>query len=575
MRKKQLPILILALLLAGLTVGCGVGGGTTPPTSPIRTTTPATTPPVDNAFTVFSDGTYRAALVTPTSPTSLEKNTVARIQAALLLRTGVQIPTLTYAEAMDAPYEKLILIGETGHPASSALYEELSERSAAARIKDGTLAVGFVHKESADVVIGALVDALLASSETVSLPLGFQLSHQSLPTLSELPAYSEKTEQVTLSSKSVMRVGASSADAFSAYKAAIEAAGFVPLAEREAKGNLFATYRNEKEYIYLYYTAYAKEIRIITGPLAELVETSYKSEAKASVSPSIASIPQPDNGQGYIIRLADGRFLVHDGGYGGDDRVYATLRQLQPEGEIVIAAYFLSHPHGDHHAAFGDFVKTHGNSGEVALERVILNYGDPARYDIDGTAGVETYSDDVEWVFNTMRSYCPGIPVLRAHTGQVIDFGSGATVEILYTVEDLFPTELPNINDSSLVMRVNVAGTSVMLLADTCYASGPILADLWGDHLRSDVMQIAHHGQWPSVEEIYHLIQGEIVLYPSVLRRLSVDLLDSRWDEQCAAVFKYAKDLYVSGDALEILPLPYTVKNNKQEMIDKITGYKP
>ena len=579
MRSKRLWLTFLTLFVVLLAVGCGTASETTPtpsiPSTPPETTPPATTPPAETSFTIYRDGAYTAALVLPSSPSKEERSIATRIKAAILTRTGEEIPTLTYAELDGAAYPHLILIGNTGHPASTALYGELGERAAAARIKDGCLTVGFLHNGSVETVANALVELLLASGKNVSLPLDLSLGYESLPSLSELPAYGGNTETVALSTKSEMRIGASSPAAFRAYRDALAAVGFELLSEREAKDNLFATYRGEKEYVYLYYTAYSEEIRIITGPLSELVETAYASESTASVSPYIASIPQPDNGQGYIIRLPDGRFLIHDGGYGGDDRVYAALRQLQPEGKIVIAAYFVSHPHGDHHAACGDFVKAHRSDPEIVLERVILNYGDPARYDIDGTAGVENYSDDVEWLFNTVQSNLPNVPILRAHTGQVIDFGGGASVEILYTVEDLFPDTLPNINDSSLVMRVTVADTSVMLLADTCYKSGPILADLWGDHLRSDVVQVAHHGQWPSVEEIYHLIRGEIVLYPAVLRRLSVDLMDSRWDDQCEAILSYAKDLYVSGDALEILPLPYTVQNNKQAMLDKITGYEP
>lgn len=578
MRFKRLWLLLSALLLICLSVGCTNAATTTPtpsiPTTSPMPTPPATTPP-ETDFRVFGDGVYSAALVVPTAPTSLERSTAARIKAAILSRTGKEIPTLTYAEASGTDYERLILIGRTEHPASGALYDELPARAAAAQIKDGCLVLGFLHTGSAEIVVDSLVDLLLASGASVSLPLDLSLSYESLPSITELPAYGGQAEEVKLGDKSVMRIAASSVSAFSAYRGALEEVGFELLSERTAKGNLFATYRGEKEYIYLYFTAYSEELRIVTGPLTELAETDYSVKGTASVSPYIASIPQPDNGQGYIIRLPDGRFLIHDGGYSGDDRVYATLRQLQPEGKIVIAAYFLSHPHGDHMPAFIDFVKSHRNDPEIVLERVILNFGEPVRYDIDGTAGVETLSDEVRWFYDTMKTYRSDVPVLRAHTGQIIDFGGGATVEILYTPEDFFPAAFPNINDSSLAMRVKVADTSVMLLADTAYFSGPILADLWGDHLKSDVLQVSHHGQWPSVEEIYHLIQGEVVLYPAVLRRLSGDLLDSRWDDQCAAIFQYAKDLYVSGDTLEILPLPYTVQNNKQAMIDKIIGYEP
>ena len=576
--KKRFTIsllLILTLSLVLLLLGCQPKeSGTTTPgqTTPEQTPAPTTPPPSTDPLVIFANGKYSAALVIPSEPTALETNAINSIKAAVKMRTRADLPILTYAEAEASDYQHLLLVGETGHPLSTALYSELGERSARAEIKDGMLVLGFKSSVSHGKVVGALVDAILASTDGVKLPYGFTLSYDALPSADNLPSYSG-LQLISCGRSTTMRVGSSSVNDFNAYTDELEAVGFELISEREAMGNLFATYRGESEYVYLYYTAYASEIRIITGPLSELVAGEYKSESNAGVDPLVASIPQPDNGMGYVMRLPDGRFIVVDGGYSGDDRVYATLRALQPEGTITIAAYFVSHPHGDHQEGFIEFVKTHRNNSEVILERVIVNYGDPSRYNIDGTAGVETISDEVNWLYDTMRNYRPGVPVLKAHTGQIIDFGYGASIEILYTAEDLFPKQFPNINDSSMVIRFVAADTSVLFLADTCYLSGPILADLWGEHLQSDVMQIAHHGQWPSVEEIYHLIRAEVVLYPAVLRRLSGDLLDSRWDDQCEAVFTYAKDLYVSGDEMQILSLPYTLQNNKDAMIEFITNY--
>ena len=145
----------------------------------------------------------------------------------------------------------------------------------------------------------------------------------------------------------------------------------------------------------------------------------------------------------------------------------------------------------------------------------------------------------------------------------------------LYTVEDIMPESLPNVNDSSLVIRLRTADTSFMILADTCYRSGPILDDMWGDYLKSDIVQVAHHGQWPSVERLYHSIAAKVVLIPAVTSRYKNDILDTRWDEQTEAILSYAKDLYVVGDSTVILELPYTILNNKQAAYDAIISYVP
>ena len=62
-------------------------------------------------------------------------------------------------------------------------------------------------------------------------------------------------------------------------------------------------------------------------------------------------------------------------------------------------------------------------------------------------------------------------------------------------------------------MRVNAGGKSIMLLADTCYASGPILNNLWGDHLKSDIVQMAHHGHMNPSMEVYAEIAPKACLW--------------------------------------------------------------
>ena len=96
---------------------------------------------------------------------------------------------------------------------------------------------------------------------------------------------------------------------------------------------------------------------------------------------------------------------------------------------------------------------------------------------------------------------------------------------------------------------------------------------MWGDHLKSDIVQVAHHGQWPSVESIYHRIAAEVVLVPAVTSRYKYDISDTRWDEQTEAILSYAKDLYTTCDEVIRLELPYVIKNNKAEMVEYIKSY--
>ena len=202
----------------------------------------------------------------------------------------------------------------------------------------------------------------------------------------------------------------------------------------------------------------------------------------------------------------------------------------------------------------------------------MFNFANADMYNINGSAGVEKCGSEVDEVYNTLYRCVPDVPVIKVHTGQVFNFGS-TSVEVLYTVEDIIPKSLPNINDSSMVIRVNIAGQSIMLLADTCYDSGPILNNTWGDYLKSDIVQIAHHGCYPSVKEIYQSIQAETILFPAMYKNVKGYVVKDQWAEVMNTALSYAKDIYVSGDAMEIIELPYTVQNNKEEMLEYLKNY--
>ena len=151
-----------------------------------------------------------------------------------------------------------------------------------------------------------------------------------------------------------------------------------------------------------------------------------------------------------------------------------------------------------------------------------------------------------------------------------MDFGD-ATVEVLFTIEDIVPSALTNVNDSSMVIRIEIGGNSIMLLADASYVSGPKLNNMWGTYLKSDIVQVAHHGMWPSVPELYHNIQAKVALFSTMYYHLKYHIKDTTdWAATTAAVLEYAVDIYVSDAGYDVIMLPYTLKNNKNEMLEYI-----
>lgn len=529
-------------------------------------------------FPIFLEGEYVCNVVCPESGTEYEKEIYRKIRERLKTVTGV-MPSMTtdflaYNDTGESRSEPAILVGRTNYEESIQVYEDLAYGEARIEMVGNKLVIAFTSEADAEFIYLKFLgltnrgsQAFFGIDETVNIRL-FANDH-----LADLPRYPYAEPEVVNGDEDSFLACVSDAtlENFDAYCDLLEQSGYTKTERKVIDDNVFVTFMNDTDYVYTYFTAYNGAIKIAGAPLDSYAAADRSSELEETYTPYIASIPQPNNGQGYIIRLPDGRFIIHDGGYSGNDRVYKALRELE-DGEITIAAWFISHPHGDHYPAFNDFIREHGKDEDITIEMIAFNYAGAEVYDLSDSAGKENMSNAVKSLYDTIKSYVPDVEVVKVHTGQTLNFGS-VSIEVLYTVEDILPRILPNVNDSSLVIRVNVDGQSLLLLADTCYDSAPIMCEMWGDYLKSDIVQMAHHGIWPAQPDIYHYIQGETVLFPATHANMKNDLFDSRWGSTTQAALQYAKDIFISGDSIQIIELPHVIQNNKEETMEYVKNY--
>ncbi len=531
-------------------------------------------------FSIFKDGAYTVRVILPEAATDIEKDIYDKVRNKLRDVTGIMPERVSdfkaYNDDGESRKEPAILVGDTNYDESQQVYASLGYTESRMTLVGNKLVLAFSSDIGAEGLYASLLGYLRGATKShVAISSDINVSRTIDEFLSTLPKYPDKDHSmIELDNDTYMFYSSKSkTEGFSAYYDMLVEYGFSSVSSREDCGNRFETLTLEDKYAYMYYTAYNGSVRVIIGPKRMLASGDYDAQLEQNYTPYIASIPQPNQGQGYIFRLPDGRFIIQDGGYEGDDRVYTALRNLEPEEKITIAAWFISHPHSDHYPAFIDFIKDHGNDESIVVESVMFNYANSDMYNINGSAGVDNSGDDVELLYSSISQYAPSVPIIKLHTGQMLDFGC-ATVEILYTIEDLIPAKITNINDSSMVMRLNIAEDSIMILADTCYASGPILHNMWGEHLKSDIVQMAHHSMYPSVESIYHDIKAEVILHSAMYSGLKDFIKPTQsWAAVMEAAFSYAKDMHVSDSLGEVITLPYEIHNNKEEMLEYIENY--
>ena len=281
------------------------------------------------------------------------------------------------------------------------------------------------------------------------------------------------------------------------------------LQQNEIGENAYLTLTSEEGMLHLYYRNDAQTVRVISDTLEQSVLPMDESEGYERVTDTTLCVTSLDyshreildgNGMGYAIILADGRFIVIDGGYSHDaPRLYQFMKDNnhRADGKIVIAAWFLTHGHVDHYGALNEFAEQYGD--EVTLETFICNPPRPSMF-----RHGKQYNPYMLDVLPSVLEKFGEVKRFRPHSGQVIRF-CDAEFEFLYTQEDFFPMYFPLMNDASTVFRMKVGGQSVLFMADCENSSSNIICDMYGEDLKCDIMQLNHHCYSGGTVELYEL----------------------------------------------------------------------
>ena len=355
---------------------------------------------------------------------------------------------------------------------------------------------------------------------------------------------------------------------FNGYCSQLEQEGFTLYSSRDnVNGNYFRIYTKNGLAINAYFAPSTKSARIISGPITD-IPTKEIDKTPENVTPTLTLVSQSErlnNGLGMIYRLPNGKFLIIDGGYVRGKQFYNLLKSLAPNtDEIVIAAWYVTHTHGDHQQALTSFLKERYK--DVKIESVLYNYTTSEQYN-SITTGSEGAGSATSFN-NTLTTYLSkDTKIIKPHTGQIYSYGS-TTVEILYTVEDVLPQTLDYLNTSSLVIRVNIGEHSMLALADTTHVSGDIMRDMFGSYLESDMVQLAHHGTYPGYASLYNTIKAPVLIWPSNLANAKTQMNDGA----VTAAVNNATDVYIVNSQNITLNIPYTPINNKQDFLNNVGG---
>ena len=204
-----------------------------------------------------------------------------------------------------------------------------------------------------------------------------------------------------------------------------------------------------------------------------------------------------------VIKSPNGKLIVVDGGWEADADKLSSLI-LQQGGKVD--AWLITHPHEDHVGALCAVLND--TSRKIKIDKIYCSLATPDWYRQVSPTGAG--------IADQLLSAFTKLPV-----GTVTNnIGRGREI----VVDDVNIRVLNNrgvytyngVNNSSLIYKIRVSGQSILILGDLAYDGGKdLIKTCTAAELKSDIVQMAHHGQQGVDQDAYALIAPTTCLWPT------------------------------------------------------------
>ena len=204
-----------------------------------------------------------------------------------------------------------------------------------------------------------------------------------------------------------------------------------------------------------------------------------------------------------VIKSPHGKLIVIDGGWEADADKLSSLI-LQQGGKVD--AWLITHPHEDHVGALCAILNDTGR--KIKIDKIYSSLATPDWYHQVSPTGAG--------IADQLLSAFAKLPV-----GTVTNnIGRGTEINI----DDVNIRVLNNrgvytyngVNNSSMVYKIRVSGQQILILGDLAYDGGKdLIRTCTATELKSDIVQMAHHGQQGVDQDAYALIVPTTCLWPT------------------------------------------------------------
>ena len=203
---------------------------------------------------------------------------------------------------------------------------------------------------------------------------------------------------------------------------------------------------------------------------------------------------------GYVIKTDNNKVIVIDGGTQDD---IENLKNTVNKYTGKIDFWFITHQ--DHATCF---VKMVENTTNVDIGKVYVTVNDEDWYkkyadgreneciDFLNALKNERIKDKVEEVYVNQKIYIDNIDceIIKKKNPEITENA---------------------VNNQSMVIKMNTGKNSILFLGDTGVQSANKLLQNQKNKLKSDIVQVAHHGQSGANKELYEVVKPKICLWPT------------------------------------------------------------
>lgn len=552
----------------------------------------------DEVLPLTDNGKARFKVIIPQRCSDTLRSGAAKIATALAGAVGVERGTV-YTDAeiaeQDGAYE--VCIGKTTRAASERLYGGMRGLYEGKGVVDGTrIVLGGMTEETLSAVVNKLYEAITAAirgaySGGAVLAADWSAAENPDTAVARLPAVGAGTVKGVYDTGKetyILYVTGIALTDYTAYLRVLQEDGCTAEKSYTLGDNRYSLMKHETYTAYVSYLPQKNAMRIAVGEPDIPDPTESEPLSAAVCEPTLWQLDvdnygsKANGGMSYVIQLTDGSFLVVDGGYSTQTEATALYEHLvahTPKGQKpVISAWFITHGHIDHYGALMTFSGQYANAVDVRAFYYNLPY-----VTIDDIGAHNSKSIEAAMArWGTAKRYS------ALHSGMKIGL-SGAAVTVLCTFEDVYPLAIDNGNDTSLVFRVDVGGQRILFTGDAMTAeSVTMTGTIPREELKSDIVQVSHHGYEGCDPTFYGMADPEVLLWPMPVVGYQTSgysgvpqKVFAKWYRENLAANKYLREqvgkgkikkIFCMGDGTVEIRLPYTPTGRVVPDYDSIYG---